>query len=279
MTIDAEDVADVTRMLSAERLRALTALTGSAKIAIELHQETLRVGASLMTVIATIEIALRNSVCENLTQHFAVPNWLRQPPVPFQWRAPELKKVAMAHDSARRAEYSKLTQAQKHALDALAIQDGRQPARSHLDTAKDRRKHIAVSDGKIIAELTLYFWKRLYGPDYDQSLWRTSLKRTFPCKKLSRAHVAIQLEHIYQARNRLAHHEPVLHGRFADTVQAIEFVIQHLEALKPSSSTPLANLLAGDIAKVMAEAESLHARLDTFRPKADAADAGADADP
>lgn len=84
MTIDTGDVANITRMLSAERLKALTVLAGSAQMAIELHQETLRVGASLMTIIATIEIALRNSVCENLTQHFVVSNWLRQPPVPFQ---------------------------------------------------------------------------------------------------------------------------------------------------------------------------------------------------
>ena len=230
-----------------------------------------------MTVIATVEIALRNSVCENLTRHFAVPNWLRQPPVPFQWRAPELKKVAMAHGSARRAEYSKLTQAQKHALDALAYPYGRPPSKSHLDRAKDRRKQIGVSDGKIIAELTLYFWKRLYGPEYEQSLWRTSLKRTFPNKKLSRANVAIQLEHIYQARNRLAHHEPVLHRRFADTMQAIEFVIGYLEAAKPGSSTPRARLLAADIAKVISEAEALHARLNSFRVKAHAPDAEADA--
>lgn len=273
MTIHAGDVAGLTRMLSAERLSALTVLTGSVEIAIELHQETLRVGASLMTVIATIEIALRNSVCENLTQHFAVPNWLRQPPVPFQWRAPELKKVGMAHDSARRAEYSKLTQAQKHALDALAYPNGRPPSKSHLDRSKDRRKHIVVSDGKIIAELTLYFWKRLYGPEYDQSLWRTSLKRSFPYKKLSRADVATQLEYIYQARNRLAHHEPVLHRRFTDTVRAIEFVVQHLEATKPNSSTPLASLLARDIAKVISEAEALHTRLNSYRTAAHALDA------
>lgn len=184
----------------------------------------------------------------------------------------------MAHDSARRAEYSKLTHAQKHALDALAYPAGRPPSKSHLDRAKDRRKQIAVSDGKIIAELTLYFWKRLYGPEYDQSLWRTSLKRTFPDKKLSRANVAIQLERIYQARNRLAHHEPVLHRRFADTMQAIEFIVQHLDAAKPDKTTPLAKLLAGDIAKVMTEAEALHARLASHRTKASSPEAAVDAD-
>ncbi len=265
MTIDAGDVATLTLMLSPERLGALTTLTGSAHAAIELHQDTLQLGASLMAVTATIEIALRNSVCENLSQHFGVPNWLLQPPVPFQWRVPERKKITGALDSARRAEYSKLSQAGKAALDALAYPQGRPPSTSHLKRAQDRRKRIPVSEGKIIAELTFYFWKRLYGPDYEQSLWRTSLKRTFPHKKLTRAEVSTHLEQIYQSRNRLAHHEPVVHKRFADTMKAIDFVLQHLETTPPSSTTPLANLLAGDIADVNAKATALHARLNSFR--------------
>jgi hypothetical protein len=265
MTINSGDVDALSQMLSAERLHTLETLTGSIQQAIEIHQETLRVGASLMTIIATIEIALRNTVCANLTQHFGVASWLRQPPVPFQWRAPELKKVSAAHDSARRAEYSKFSQAEKHALDALAYPTGRPPSKSHLDRARDRRKNIAVSDGKVIAELTLYFWKRLYGPEYEQALWRTSLKRTFPYKKLSRADVAVHLEQIYQASNRLAHHEPVLHGRFTDTVRAIEFVIQHLETSPPSKMTPLATLLADDMAKAIAQSEALHSRLNAFK--------------
>lgn len=265
MTILAGDVAALTLMLSPERLRALTLLTGSAQTAIELHQETLQLGASLMNVTATIEIAIRNSVCENLSQHFGVPNWLLQPPVSFQWREPERRKITGALDSARRAEYSKLTQSEKAALDALAYPKGRPPNTSHLKRAQDRRKRIVVSEGKVIAELTLYFWKRSYSHEYEQTLWRTSLKRTFPYKKITRAVVATYLEQIYQSRNRLAHHESVLHKRFADTMRAIEFVIQYLETASPSVATPLANLLAGDIADVNAKAAALHARLDAFR--------------
>jgi hypothetical protein len=265
MKISSTDIATLTTLLSAERLETLTQLTGSAETAIDLHQETLRVGATLMHVTATVEIALRNSVCQNLSQHFAVANWLFQPPVSFQWREIERKRIAAALDSARRAEYSKLSQADKAALDALAYPKGRPPNTSHLKRAQDRRKRIPVSEGKVIAELTLYFWKRLYGHEYEQTLWRTTLKRTFPNKKVSRATVAAHLEQIYQVRNRLAHHEPVLRKRFADTITAIEFVIQHLETAEPSSTTPLANLLADDLAHVTAKAAALHARLDAFR--------------
>ena len=265
MRPNATDVPTLLLLLSPERLGALTALTGSSSIAIELHQETLRLGASLMHLTATMEIALRNAVCENLTAHFGVPNWLTQPPVAFRWRAPELSKVTAAVDSARRAQYAKLSQAEKGALDPVAYPRGRPPNTSHLKRAKDRRRQIAVTEGKVIAELTLYFWKRLYGPDYEQTLWRTTLKRTFPNKRLSRAVVATRLEQLYQARNRLAHHEPVLHRRFADTIDAITFITQNLDTTRPHADTPLAKLVADDMAKVVDEAARLHANLDAFR--------------
>jgi hypothetical protein len=265
MPINPTHVPALTTLLSAERLANLTTLTGSAEAAIDLHQETLKLGAALMNVTATIEIALRNTVSENLSHYFGVPNWLQQPPVDFQWKAIERSKITMAVDSAKRAEYSKLSQARKAALDALAYPSGRPPNTSHMRRAKDRRRHLVVTEGKVIAELTLYFWKRLYGPDYDQSLWRTTLKRTFPDKTLSRAAVATQLEHFYQARNRLAHHEPVLYRRFADTISAIEFVTQRLGAANPSPDTPLATLLADEIEAIRGSEAALRRRLDAYR--------------
>jgi hypothetical protein len=262
-----QDVPALTVLLSPERLGALTRLTGSARAAIELHQETLGLGTSLMTVIATVEIALRNSVCENLSQHFANTSWLMRPPAPFQWRDQERDKVKQALDSARRAAYSKLTQAEKSALDAQAYPRGRPPNLPHLKRAKDRRSHINVTEGKVIAELTLYFWKRLFGPDYEHSLWRPSLKRMFPNKKIKRADLADHLEEIYQSRNRLAHHEPVLHTRFSSTMIGIQFLIENLGTKAPSSDTPLARLVANEIAEVNAKAKALHDRLDQFRVK------------
>jgi len=267
MPIQAHDVAALALLISPERLGSLTQLTGSTQAAIELHQETLKLGATMMNITATVEIALRNAVSENLSQYFAVPNWLFQPPVPFQWRAPDQKNITKALDCARRAEYAKLTQAQKAMLDTLAYPSGRPPGVSHLRRAKDRRRHISVTEGKVIAELTLYFWKRLYGPEYEQSLWRTSLKRTFPDKSLSRATVATFLEQIYQSRNRLAHHEPVLHKRFADTMRSIEFVSQRLGTKTPAPNSPLANLLAEDIADANAKAVALHARLASYHAR------------
>ena len=265
MPLEDSDIAAIAVLLSPERLAALTALTGATRTAVELHQATLSLNADLMNVIAGIELSLRNSVCENLTVHFGAPGWLIRPTAPFHWKAIENGIVQKALDSARRAEYSKMTQAQKAALDARAFPQGRPANTSHLKRAVARRRQIPVSDGKVIAETTLYFWKRLYSSDYEQTLWRTTLKKTFPNKATKRAQVADKIEDIYQARNRLAHHEPVLHKRFRDTITAVEFVAENLGATAPSKDTPLAKLIADDLQSMTNKAKALHDRLAAFR--------------
>ena len=263
--MDEVDVRATERLLSPERLARLQALTGSTADAIELHQETLRVGAGLLNVIANVEIALRNVVDTNLTVHFGTSAWLTHPPAPFQWRAIENDIARKALGSAQRAEYAKLSQAQKGALDAAAFPRGRPPNTSHLKRAVERRKQIVVSSGKVIAETTLYLWKRLYGPDYEQTLWRPTLKRTFPNKSMRRPAIAIHLEHIYQARNRLAHHEPVLHGRFQQTIASVIFVAQNLTMAAPDARSPLIKIIEDDMAAVQHRADALHGRLDNYR--------------
>ena len=267
MALRAGDSGPLLALLSAERLSALTALTGSSEAAIELHQATLKMGMSLMLIIATIEIALRNAICDNLAAHFAQPGWLLAPPQPFAWREPEQKSIQEAFDRARRAEYAKLSQAEKHALDAVAFPVGRPVNQTHLARAKGRRRQLPVSDGKVVAELSFYIWKRLYGPDYEHSLWRPTLKRTFPNKATTRARVAETLETLYQSRNRLAHHEPVLHQRLYATLDAATFVIENLGAVSTGPDTPLSHLLEGDMAATRSQADALHGRLDSYRTR------------
>lgn len=262
---DQADARAAERLLSPERLARLKALTGSTAEAVALHQETLRVGAGLLTVIASVEIALRNVVDTNLTTHFATPAWLTHPPAPFQWKAIENKTAQKALGSAQRAEYAKLAQSQKTALEAAAFPRGRPPNTSHMKRAIERRKQILVSNGKIIAETTFHFWKRLYGPDYDQTLWRTTLKRTFPNKTMKRPTVAIHLEHVYQARNRLAHHEPVLHQRFRQTVASVIFLAENLDVRTTDPHSPLMKMIQDDMAAVGQRADALHDRLDSYR--------------
>ena len=260
-----DDVAAVALFLSGERLAKVRAIAGSTREAIALHQQMLQLGTSLMTVTAIIEIALRNAICDRLSEHFEVPGWLLTPPAPFAWDNLEKVKLGQAVRSAQRAAYAKMTQAEKHALDVDAFPAGVPSGIGHDDRSNKRQKAISVATGQVIAQLTLFFWKRLYSEDYQQRLWRTALKRVFPKKSLKRSDIATQLERIYQTRNRIAHHEPVYGRRLAETLAAIDFVTANFGAAAADGKTPIGRLLEAERAVVEEQATALEARLAELR--------------
>jgi hypothetical protein len=128
--------------------------------------------------------------------------------------------------------------------------------------AKIRQHALSVPNNQVVAQLSLSFWKRLFSPEYESSLWRPVLKRIFPDKALRRADVAVQLEHVYQARNRIAHHEPVYGYRLRDTLAAIDFIVTRLEQREPSLTTPLSQLLGGEWQALSTQADELRACID-----------------
>jgi hypothetical protein len=260
-----DEVAAVAAFLSSERLAKLRQLTGSNRDAIELHQQMLKISTALMGVTAIIEIALRNAICDRLSVHFNHSGWLLAPPPSFVWEDSEKQKIKEATRNARRAAYSTKTQAEKRALDQLAFPNGVPAGLSHKDHSTARQGAIQLSTGQIIAQLTLFFWKRLYSDDYEQSLWRTALKRVFPNKALKRSKIAENLEKIYQTRNRLAHHEPVYGKRLTETLEAIDFLFVNFGAKNSDSVTPLAKLLEEDRRELDALAAALDARFAQFR--------------
>lgn len=261
--IEAQRLAD---LLSRERLKWLIDIGGDDATAVDLHQQILQLNAGLIKIVATIEIALRNVTNEILTRHFAYEDWLQRTPVNFVWDEPERMKVRMAIDSAKRSEYAKLGQHQKNALKAAAFPTGR-PA-SHREFVEGKRAPIPVGQGKVIAELNLNFWKSLYGARYEHHLWKPALKRAFPNKTLKRSIVSANLEAIYQTRNRLAHHEPVVGARFRATMVALEFVCRELGSDGSSGHNPLQTLLEADMTSIRAKETELSSRL--ARPPAPA---------
>ena len=237
MNINETDIDAIIELLSTERLGYITKYTDSKPLIIEIHQETLSLNGALMSIVGMIEIALRNTVYQNLNQNFAVKNWLFHPPAPFEWR-----------DSEERF----ITKALEHALDAKISKI------KHKNRKTIIRNQIPISDDDMIAQLTFSFWKRMYAVGYKKTLWKKTLRQTFPNTEITRAEVADQLEIIYQTRNRLAHHEPVLFERFDNAINAIQFIAQNLDQPAPNPDSPLSNLLACDIKKITKQAENLH---------------------
>jgi hypothetical protein len=119
-----EEITAVAALLSGERLGTFQAMAGNTRAAVALHQELLQLAGALMSVTAVVEIALRNAVCDKLTEYFGVEGWLRRPPAPFAWKDEERGKIEVAVRSAQRASYAKLNSSEKRARDEVACRRG-----------------------------------------------------------------------------------------------------------------------------------------------------------
>lgn len=238
-----DDVTDAVAFVSQARLQYFHNIARTDRDAIELHQLSMRVSAGLMPVVGIIEIAIRNAVCCELEASFQTPDWLYTPPAPFKFRGDEVSKLKQAKGSAQRAAYSKLSNTDKNALDAVAFPSGVPSNINHETHTKRRQQAIQVTNGQVIAQLTLFFWKRLFSKDYESTLWKRALKNVFPNKKLSRADISDHLEALYVCRNRIAHHEPVYGARLKASLEAIDFVAHNFRVRRPSSDTALAKML------------------------------------
>lgn len=263
--LEDDELEAIALLLSSDRLHRFRALAGSTRVAITLHQQTLQLGGSLMSVTAVLEIALRNAVCDRLTLHFQTENWLLKPPPVFAWRDEERRRIVMAVRAAQRTQYAKLDASQKRQLDEVAFRRGVPAGISHEHRSGARQKAIGIPAGQVIAQLTLYFWKRLFSVDYDHSLWKPALKRIFPGKQVTRAAVAANLESIYQTRNRIAHHEPVYGNRLDDTLDAIDFIAAQLGAARSDGRTPLSKMLEKERSALGDQAAALRSRIDALR--------------
>lgn len=89
--------------------------------------------------------------------------------------------------------------------------------RHRLNEAKERqedgRKVRRAPTDAIVADLSAGFWVALLKPGYDFPFtWRYNLSRIYPhAKGLDREALYLSSDALLDLRNRVAHHEPVLH--------------------------------------------------------------------
>jgi hypothetical protein len=242
-------------LLSSDRLSTFVRITGTDRDAIELHNHAMMLAATLMPLVGMIEVVLRNAICKRLDLALD-PDWLNNPKPPFKWRKMESSAIKKGRREAQRAAYSKLTKVEKRNLDIIAY-PGSTIATKHKDRSNDRQKAINVSKTQHIAQLTLFFWKRLFSRDYEETLWKRSLRRLFPNKVLPRGQIAKHLEVIYQTRNRIAHHELVIGERCSLALSAVEFLALNFSSKTPSEDGILAKMTAPYRATVAQEAAAL----------------------
>lgn len=109
------------------------------------------------------------------------------------------------------------------------------------------------STGKVMAELTLGFWEKMFRASFDGAIWNHHLHRVFPNLRepnvqTARAEIASHLDSIRMLRNRIAHHEPLLHMNVQIALncshQLVEMRCKETAAWLASTSTVSA-VLAG----------------------------------
>jgi hypothetical protein len=230
------------RLISLERLTPyLVSAPSDIHLAILKHQRSAEICGAMLPIIATLEIALRNSIDLCLIADFKNGDWLDCGTGPINWQKREKTKIIDALKSARRSAYARLSSTAKKALD-----NGEQ-AKNHFVRSGLRQAKLNVTRGDHISQITLFFWKRLFSSDYDAALWRNSLKKMFPNKSLSRQMISASLEFIYECRNRLSHHDTISEERLERFVKEVIFISQNLENRFPSVKSVAYKLIAKQI--------------------------------
>ena len=103
------------------------------------------------------------------------------------------------------------------------------PELDALDQAKDKlvRRGKVLAAGAIVAELPFGFWLQTVARKYEKSLWVPYVHKAFPNISTDRKGLFRRLDQIRELRNRIAHHERILHFNLPlEYTQAIEVIIE-----------------------------------------------------
>jgi hypothetical protein len=99
-----------------------------------------------------------------------------------------------------------------------------------LSTAKNqiRSRKKQIVPGRIVAELTFGFWCGLASRPYESLLWIPHLHKAFPHKRLGRKDAFDRLDKIRRLRNRIAHHECIVHldlqAEYTNVIEAVGWI-------------------------------------------------------
>lgn len=178
------NIHEISDALSLERFsRYLAWAGGDEAAALEFYALNTLLSEALYTPLHMLEVCLRNRIHTEMAQHSHV-TWFNDH---------GFLQVARQREQLEKA-YKDLT-------------------------AKDRDP----TPGDIVATLTFSFWTSMISPSY-QDLWQARLNRiarTRDGKGLKRSQLADPLGRIRLLRNRIAHHEPILHWNLPKHYAAI----------------------------------------------------------
>jgi hypothetical protein len=199
--------------------------TADADAAVALYEYNARLSAATWSTVADIEVVLRNVVADAIAGHHAT---LRANPT-HRW-----------YDEPAWFTRGKWFTADTMKSIRLAMKRVKDPGPG----AGSR-----PGEGRVIAELTLGFWRYLLIARYEHSLWNPAIRARFPSLGHlsgadSRKAVHDRVEKLNYLRNRVAHHEPIYEPFMipghATRVEATLILVDAIELISWSKPTAAA---------------------------------------
>lgn len=142
-------------------------------MAIKHYNYNVLLSETFYPLLSTFEIALRNSINREMIACFNSDSWTNN--------LKSIQELSELHKEIIKAE----------------------------NLIQNRNEKI--NQNKIIAELTLGFWIRLFNSQYDRIFWK-NLRNAFPFipkEKRQRHNISAPLNKIRNFRNRVYHYEPI----------------------------------------------------------------------
>lgn len=180
--------------LSAARLSTFEAAIHPPALpgALALYAWNAQVSAAMLAPLHVCEVVVRNAVAEAITKVYG-PQWPWSPVF----------------------------------LQSLPDSKIRFNARRELIRARTDQP----STGKVIAELKMMFWQKMFTGRFDERIWNPHLRTVMPhldqtkTVQQLRGFIHRDLEQLRELRNRIAHHEPIFKRPLADDLTKIQELI------------------------------------------------------
>ena len=174
-------------IISAARMRKyLVACNNDTRRAMTLYRHNLKLSQEMFTMISCFEVALRNRIDREMRLHWG-NDWLRDLVSPG----------GAFHNNPRVIKTYTII---RKAYDGL-VHEG------------------TYSHSKLLSEMEFGVWKYMFN-NLQYGLCGRYLLRIFPNKprstaqnRIDNSRIFLELDHINNVRNRIAHHEPICFGR------------------------------------------------------------------
>lgn len=149
----------------------------------ELYAWNARLSAAYFEEIGHVEVLLRNFMSDRLEAESTLPHW---------------------YDDDQRFRFN-------------------ETARKNIAKAR-RRLRAPETTGRVVAELSFDFWRFLLVRRHEATIWRALRRQGMPNYPQPQARQPFEdrVERIYKLRNRIAHHEPLIHLDATEEVRRLD---------------------------------------------------------